>query len=1207
MAWTPQQEYAINARDTSMIVSAAAGSGKTAVLTERLVQLLADPESGVRADRIVVVTFTNDAASELKKRLDMKLRNLISSDPANEHLLRQQTLLQNARISTINSFCFELIRDNITDQGITSGFAVLDDTDEKVLSAQAMDELFDWASENDYDTISYLYDRFCVKDESSLKEVIRSADRFLSSVTFADKWLDDACAEYRKPFRDSVYFSRFMDSCVSRLQRAYDLAQDNVDMLRDIFPDTDGVAAAKKTCDQAFEERDAIYSYLMIFRRGEFPSDSDRVVFGRRTPVKKTVEHDAALLDVFAARRDVIKKLVGSVESSFSSAESDFAESGIVTAHLAEMLRKYRSSIWEKKCSKNALSFDDGERMALELLAETAPDGSVVQSETARSIADYYDIIMIDEYQDSNNKQDLIFKLLSKNYHNENGVPRYGENVFLVGDVKQSIYGFRLANPRNFIATLSCSVPYEEAGDSRNRSVFLNKNFRSSPEVIDFVNYVFGLIMSEQCGDINYDDNEKLYFGAQEYAGADNDRKTEMLFILEDDECDETDESPEAVCVAEKIASMLKNGTEVILNDGRKRPCQPSDFCVLTRSNAVTNEFAAALAARGVEAKGSEEKGYLSSREIAVLIDLLRIISNPLLDIPMAAVMTSPMYTFSIPELAYIRSFDNKSPLFTVLRDITDGKYEAFDDLFLMQRCSSFLEALDGFRLDSVTMTIGELITAIYDTTDFISVMQLYSDGDKKRANLRALIQYAQGYEEYAAFEGSGGLSGFLRHIDRITETGDYAQGRVSASAGNYVTVQTLHSSKGLEYPFVFIAQTSYEFKSDSDNVMCSDDGRIGYILYDPSIVRKYRTFQQVMLTDEKVNQNRSEEMRLLYVGMTRAKQKLFIDLRCNKKIRKRVEAQIADCVINNSDIAPLVCSAKTYADWIWACLMMHSAFPDIVGNTGLDTSQFGMPAHDVQDDLFSCDYFSAADLSPFNDVQKAESALPDPELCRQLTELMNSPYDRELSELPAKLSVTQISRKFSEEEEFDFRLQRPSFISDKARELTGAERGTAIHTFFQYCDFNGAINDTPAEIERMVSAGHISSAEGASISVDNVRAFFCSQLYERIVASQQYWRERKFMAAVAQLDIDAPLMEKLRNSDGMIKGIIDLMFDEVDGTVIVDYKSDRGISADALRNRYTPQIQLYRAAVELTMGKHVKAAYLYSFELRKTISIPLR
>lgn len=1209
MPWTKQQENAINARDTSIIVSAAAGSGKTAVLTERLVQLLADRDSGIRADRIVVVTFTNDAASELKKRLDMKLRALISNDPGNEHLMRQQTLLQSAKISTINSFCFELIRDNISEQGITSGFAVLDDTDDTVLKAQAMDDLFDWYSENDYDTISYLYDRFCIKNEDSLKEVIRKTDNFLASVTFADKWIENACAEYNKELYESCYYSLYIKNCIKKLQRAYKLAQDNIDILGDIFTDIDGIPAAKKTYDQALEEKDAIYNYLRIFKNGSLPTDDDNIVFGRRPAIKKTVEHNAALLEVFAARRDMIKKMIGSVASSYTTTESDFAESGKVTEYLSRMLKKYREIVWERKCEKNALSFDDGERMALELLADTSHDGSIVQSETARQISEYYDIIMIDEYQDSNNKQDLIFKLLSKNYRIEDGIPRYGDNVFLVGDVKQSIYGFRLANPRNFISTLNSSVPYDEGSSSRNQSIILNKNFRSSPEVIDFINYIFEKIMSEKCGDINYDDNEKLYFGAEEYSQADEARKATFLFITENDEDDQDErcENPEVVCTAEKIVSMLNSGTEVIMNDGRRRPCQPSDFCILTRSNAVTNEFASALIKRGIEAKGSEEKGYLDSREIAILIDLLRIISNPLLDIPMAAVMTSPMYAFSIPELAYIKSFDNNCPLFILLRDITAGKYESFDDMFLMQRCIDFLESIDRFRLDSVTLTIGELISSIYDTTDFISVMQLYSDGEKKRANLRALIQYAQGYEEYASFEGSGGLGGFLRHIDRITETGDYAQGRVSATAGNYVTIQTMHSSKGLEYPFVFIAQTNYEFKSDSETVMCSDNGRIGYILYDPEIVRRYKTFQQILLAEEKMQQNRSEEMRLLYVGMTRAKQKLFINMDCGKKTHQRVESQISECIMNNGDITPLVANARTYSDWLWACIIKHKYFSEIAEKTGITGAQFGLPHHDTEEDLFRCEYFSISDYTVFDSIEDNTEAEADPAVCQELTDLINADYDRELSELPAKLSVTQVSRKFSNEEEFDFRLQRPRFISGTSKKLTGAERGTAIHTFFQYCDFENAIKDTGAEILNMVKAGHITVTEGESINIENVRAFFENDIYKRIISARSYWRERKFMAAISQLDIEAPLMEKLKKSDGMIKGIIDLMFEEDGGIVILDYKSDRGVSTETLRSRYTPQIQLYRAAVELTTGCKVKSAYLYSFELHRTIEVPLR
>ena len=1213
MAWTQQQENAINARDTSLIVSAAAGSGKTAVLTERLIQLISDSESGVRADRMIVVTFTNDAAAELKKRLDMKLRALINEHPDDKHLLRQQVLLQNAHISTINSFCFDLLRDNITDQGITSGFGVLDESDNKVLKVQAMDELLDYYTENEYELISFLYDKFCIKNEKRLVEVISRCDDFLASVALRDKWLEKAEAEYSKDLADSVYCSTLMASANEMLSRALKISDDCLGLVKLIFPNM-SAPAAQKLFAQAELENDHISALMRIFSSGRLPDEAEiaeNSAFPTLAAAGKA-PHNKELREVYKRRREQYKSIVRTVIDSISTVESDYRESAEVTAKLTGVIRKYEEMIWERKCEKNSISFDDGERLALELLAEVSEDGTITQSETARRIADYYDIIMIDEYQDSNNKEDLIFKLLSRNYKcGADGEPMYGDNVFLVGDVKQSIYGFRLANPKNFVHTLWTSDNYSQDSESVNQAIVLNRNFRSTQGVIDFVNYVFSQIMTDKCGGIDYTDDEKLYCGAQEYAGMDDMQFRTQISLVncdedEDEDNDEPQRDPEAVYTAGVIAKMLREGALVAEKDGPPRPCRPSDFCILVRKNRFINIYADELERLGIPAKHSEESGYLQSREIAILTDLLRIINNPLLDIPLTAVLTSPMYMFAVPEIAFIRSLDKKLPLFSVLRKLADGDYSDCADMFLTERCRDFLEALDRFRLDAVTMTIGELISSIYDTTDFISVMQLGSDAEKKRANLRALIQYARSYEESVAFEGTGGLGGFLRHIDRVIENGDESQGKTSAAAGDYVMIQTLHGSKGLEYPFVFIAETSTKFKYDSDIVMCSDDGRIGYILYDKEILRKYRTFQQVMLSSELKQSTRSEEMRLFYVGLTRARQRLFINLKTGEKAIKRLSSQLEGALISGGDCEDIITGADCFADWIWASLMHHSKFADIAAELGLVPEGNDIPFARGGEDIFDVVYAVNESLSAESDEESDTEAEPDEQICSEISAIMNNSYDTALSEMPAKLSVTQITRKFrGETERLDFRLRRPKFTTGE-RTLTGAERGTAIHTFFQYCDFTQAQKSPSEEIERIRDMGYISSGEADSIDRENVAAFFESGFYKRISAADSVWRERKFMVAVSQLDIDNELMEKLRNSDGMIKGIIDLMFEENGELIIVDYKSDRGISAEKAAERYSTQLKLYRSAIELTTNMKVRELYLYSFELKKEIKLDI-
>ncbi len=1202
MAWTNQQIDAIEARNSSVIVSAAAGSGKTAVLTERLIQLIADRNSGVRADRIVVVTFTNDAASELKKRLDSKLHDLISQNPSDTHLLRQQVLLQSARISTINAFCFDVLRDNITGQGVTSGFNVMDSSDEDVLKSQAMDELLDYYSSEEYDKISFLFDKLCVSDGDNIKTAISQIDEFLSSEAFRDIWLEKAVEEYKKGFENSIYSEKLMNVNILKLRKAMKISDECVALVPKIFPEMRTDTAIKMKL-QAEKENDQVRDILKIFESGRYPDvDESKTAlkFEKKVTIAKSTEHNAHESDIYTAKRNDLKKLVQSAVNSVVSVKNDYNDCVQLTEYLAEAVKKYHEIIWEHKEEKNALSFDDGERLVLEMFADFDENGRIIQSETAKRLSEYYDIIMIDEYQDSNNKQDLIFKLISKNFrYSDDGQPMYGDNVFLVGDVKQSIYGFRLANPRNFINTVEHSEKYTKESTAPNKAITLNKNFRSSPEVIDFINYLFSEIMSEKCGDIEYTDDEKLYFGAEEYHDANAfARKTHIAFIPYNK--DEKERNYELEYTTEKIAEMLENGTVVEERDGKTRPCRPSDFCILVRSNALSAEYAKALNDMGIPAKGSDEKGYLKSLEIAVLIDLLRIINDPLLDIPLAAVLSSPMYTFTSNDLAYIKSFDRDRRLYSLLRDIADGNY-LFENESLFNRIRHFLEAFDRFRLDSVTMTVGELITSIYDKTDFISVMQIFRDGEKKRANLRALVQHAANYESASSNEGSGGLGGFLRHIDRILAVKDINQSKISASTGDYVTVQTFHSSKGLEYKFVFIAENSKSFQyDDKDLTVCSSDGRIGYIVCDRSNLRRYRTVQRDMIITEEKLMTKSEEMRLLYVGLTRAKQKLFINLKCDDSSVGYVN-KAEECIANNGKISGISENAETFAFWMWTALYVHPKYNEIAEK--LDYPLNKIVKSDSDDTLFEYEIYEIKDKTEEDRKKDAKTVSASSFIVKELEEIMSFKYDDELTKLPAKMSVTQISHQLENEKNFDFSLQRPKFISESTR-LTGAERGTAMHTFFQYCDFENAVNSPEDEVKRLLDMGYLNSGQAKAVNTKKISAFFNSELYKRVISADSYIRERKFMVAVSQLELREDMKKKLEKSDGMIKGIIDLMFEENGSIVLVDYKSDRGVSAKALAERYRKQLDLYKSAVEVTMGKPVSELYLYSIELEKTIKL---
>ncbi len=1228
MAWTKQQQQAISARNCSLIVSAAAGSGKTAVLVERLAGILVDKENPVRADRMIAATFTNDAASELKQRLNEKLLHIINSEPENTYAIKQYTLLQNAKISTINSFCFELLRDNIGNQGIGADFTVLDDTENNIIKAECADEIKSkWCLERKND-MELLYDRFCIKDDSPITALILEFDKFLSSTAFRSKWLEDTKAEFDKPYNETVYFKTMMDDIIKELKKSIKLAENNIDMTDDIF-DISSDEKIAKVAESSRAQSEDDYTRVSVALKAllENTGITEEIQtycngFGRLISVSKKLEYDTKLREKLKANRDFIKNSVKNTFSRLNSIEEDITINKELFGILKDMVEEYFDLLWSRKTDKNAISFDDGERLVLEMLADTDENGNTIPSEIARKISEYYDIIMIDEYQDSNDKQDMIFKLISKGCKvGNNGFVQYGKNAFLVGDVKQCIYKFRLANPENFINTLKSSEEYSAENTKENSYLKLNKNFRSSESVINSVNFIFREIMSESCGDVNYDSQEELNYGAEIFNGAVNKEKctTQVTLIntnndddaddIDDEQTDETKplptDNPEADFTASQIRRMLDEEEPVVLKNGKIRPCQPCDFCILVRKNAYTRLYVEKLGKLGINAKGEEEKGYLNSREIAVLLDLLRIIDNPMLDIPMASVMMSPMFLFSAEDMAQLKVLDKKQNLYIIMENALShcSGYEI--NSRLEEKCRDFLNVLKNFRLQAVTLSVNDLIERIYDTTDFLTVMQLFTDGEKKRANLRALINYAHTFDSNSSVSASGGLSGFVRHIDYLIESGeDFRQGKISSASDNYVSIKTIHKSKGLEFPFVFIAETNGKFRFDFPPLLCGVNNRIGFIVNYPEYARRYRSILYSQLMTKNKSDIISEEVRLLYVALTRARQKLFINLKCNNKnnaLYKKLDIYSDEIAAKNGDIHEIAQQSLHLSDFLWLSLMRHQKFTDAAKLIGYEIP-VDLPYRN-DENVFNVKLYNPADYDEKSTVLPDAKAA-DSTIIKRISDMISYKYDTTLSVMPSKISVTQLAEKFAvKDNQPQTLLKRPKFISETSK-LTGSERGTAIHTFFQYCCFDAAINDPESEIWHMVDKGYLSENEAEAIPKDKISAFFKSYIYKKILQSKKYVREMKFMIALNEIALDKDFEEKFKFSDGMIKGIMDLIIFETDGIILVDYKSDRTKNENMLKERYKCQLELYKKALELMTGQKVLCAYLYSFEMEKEICV---
>ncbi len=1209
--WTKEQLSAINARGTGIIVSAAAGSGKTSVLVERLLGILSDTENKLPADRLVVVTFTNDAAAQMKQRLSAALSEKISRSPDNQWLCRQQALLQTAKISTIHSFCFDLIRENIQSLDVSAGFRILDDAEEILLKRKAAENLFEklYADmPNETEKLAGFFSGSRRGDEE-LEEAVLKIYEFLMSIPFYEEWLEDIEKRYANGFDPKtdhlakVYIKRLAEVYVRILKKA--------EYAGSLYSESFGSNSA------AIEaETDRIKK--IISNLGDVSKKWDERVV-QTEQVKTRISFPRKMGDEEKAVSERIKKLrerykkeldkEGNSVFRLDDIKDDYKKHTEILSSLRKVIGLFAEEFAALKAEKNSLGFSDAEQLAIKLLAVRNKDGSIERTPLAKELSEYYGMIMIDEFQDANNNQDLIFKLLSKNGTAERG----GVNLFTVGDVKQSIYSFRQANPKLFTNALAVSEPYTENGFSgTNAAILLNKNFRSSGEVIDFVNYVFGLVMSSQVGEVDYTGNEALVQGLEYPAG---DRVTEIMMVPADDsgksrtasgsddgnnegESDDDDGifNEEARAAAVRIKSML--GVRTVLDKGEARPCEPKDFCILVRSNKQAEAYVEELNNAGIKAYAEEPEGYLESREISVLTSLLAVIDNPMRNIPLTAALMSPMFMLTAEDMAVLagcKGEDNK--YFPAIKKVLHGETDIKCDSPLYLKLEKFMKIFDKLRYCAASQKLERFIRTIYDSTDFLSAVQVYKDGSRKRANLRLLLDVAESWEE----SSGGGLSGFVRYIDMMIRRGtDLKLASVVSPADNVVAVKTIHRSKGLEFPFVFLCGTSKRFNETDlrSRIQIDPEYGIGFKIQDRENLKLYDSFPRDVIRELKRSGMKSEEMRLLYVAMTRAREQLFITIPDNEKIDKRIAA-LRQTVIAEGGVTPAAAAgAGSMLDWIIMALLVH---PNGTRFREREAVPLAESTAKIKVYTASCGEKEASaetELSPSETDESSEAVKVSGEKVKRLLESFDFVYGSGLTDKSAKITVTEIAKS---EESGKLFLRRPDFAEEGG--LTAAEKGTAMHTFMQYADFDAAETDPAAEAVRLADNGLLSTEECDSLNMEQISAFFRSELYARIKKSDSVRREQKFLIkkSDAALD-DTRLMEY--NDNSMLQGIADCMFEEGNEIVLIDYKTDRGASEKTLTDRYDLQLRLYGAALCRIFGKRVKEAYLYSFELKKAVRV---
>lgn len=1163
--WTDEQKLAIDGRNGSLIVSAAAGSGKTTVLVERVIQRLIDTANPCPADKLVIVTFTRAAAANMKDRIDAALSKRIS-ETGDTWLMKQQILLQSAKICTIDSFCGDIVRENFHLLGISADYTVADKSETDRFEETAVKKVLARRYESDDAVFKKLADTVSSGgSDRDFENVIRRIYTELSSYPFPEAELDKLVLPYKtdEPVNESVWGRCILAEATEKLRYCVRLMSESFELLEQ--PDEEVLKLSDALLPLVTDELEMYRSMLDKAETGDWDGlyrSLKNMTFSRFT--SKTAAPDVK--ESIKLRRECAKGIVKNDLSSLVCVKSadfdeDRKELAPLTECLAECIKEYGRELRAIKMQSNKFDFADIEHLALELLVEREGDG-YKKTALAQTLSQSYVEIMVDEYQDTNMLQDMIFSAVSDDE----------KNMFFVGDVKQSIYRFRQAMPEIFLSRRE-SVPLFE-GENYPARVNLSSNFRSRNGVTSAVNFVFSQLMSKQLGEIVYDKSEELNPMAS-YPQKDT---PDIELRLRNKIAEET----EYEHVARYIKQLLDEGRTVSDAEG-SRPARPGDFCILVRTKSKMLSFLQALEELGIPAVCAVEGDVGGSAEVRIMLSLLRVLDNPLQDIQLTAVMMSPIFGFTAGELAEIRTGVKKNT--PVYQSVVSAAHIG------NQRCAKFLEKIDAIRKISIGMGAAEFLRRLFDETDILAVARTLDEPEQRVANLYALLDVANSFDS----SGGSGLSSFLRFIENSENIG--TQFGISEDS-DAVKIMTIHKSKGLEFSFCILAELNFSMNhNDTCNVIYSRSLGLGMLLRDSFSGKSVYTLPFAACALESKLLDFSEETRVLYVAMTRAKEQLTVVATCNyEKILKSMPfAFTADK--KGLEYAYAV-SSKTYADWLVPVFARHADASDLRTLCGNGASGL----------LLDTDFKMKTNVFPVAPEYEAEEQKDnitenryacDIELLNELKTRIE--YQYPYASLSGAVAKKQASGFMDEsfDDEF-FASSRPSFMNSGG--LTAAQKGTLTHKFLQLCDFYNP--DIDAQLQVLILQGKFSALEAKELRRDEIKAFYSSDLFGRIIASDSVMREQKFAMLIPIREVYPDLPEAVSGESIVVQGMLDLAFVENGELVIVDYKTDRGVGEEEIRRRHYEQLFVYAKAMEKCTDYRVKAAFIYSLSLKKEIRV---
>ena len=1254
--WTNEQQAVIDHRNGNLLVAAAAGSGKTAVLVERIIQMIIDRENPIDIDKLLVVTFTNAAASEMRERIGDAIGKALDKDPENKHLQSQLVLLNKASITTIHSFCLEVIKSNFHKINLDPNFRIGDTTECNLLKQEALEDVFEQLYVEQNKEFLDLVESYAEKrGDNNIQEIVMSIYNFAMASPDPKEWLEFSADMFNInddfEFSKSIWSDAILDTVKIEVSGMEVNMRKSLEELQGIEEletylvkfksDYTKVKLILEACESSWEESFSAMSSVKFedYRKGvkRIPKDAPSYI----EEIKKRAD---------AVRKDAKSSIEGMIASIFRKENEEIKEElrllHPIAKAVSETVIRFEKAYDEKKREKGIIDFNDIEHFALKILITKDEEGKDVPTDIALGYREKFYEIFIDEYQDSNLVQEVLLGTIAK---------IITPNRFMVGDVKQSIYRFRQAKPEIFLQKYR---DYDEEQGTKYRKIMLYKNFRSREEVVDCANYIFENIMSKNIGEIEYTEKERLNLGASFMENEDEDvivggaseihlMQTKPRIVEENSDNKEESQNTEEANDSEeeeidniqlearmvgKIIKDLMHPREdgkiqkvfdKKLND--YRPVQFKDIVILLRAtSAWAPVFADELMNMDIPTYADIGVGYFDTIEIKTVLSLLNVIDNPMQDIPMLAVLRSPIFAFTPEDLIDIRIEDEEKSFYEAIEIISEK------DDNLGKKCTDFLSKINQYKEKSLYMSTDEFLWYLYTKTGYYAYVGALPGGSQRQANLKILFERAKQFEE-TSFKG---IFNFINFVQKLKKSNtDMGSAKTLGENANVVRIMSIHKSKGLEFPVVICSGMGKKFNTQDfrKNILYHHNLGFGPQLVDYNRRISYPSIAKEALKSKINVENLSEEMRVLYVAFTRPKEKLIIT-GATRELDKKLKSW-ASGIEGNAPISQYkVLKGKTFLDWIMPSVLKHKDLENIREEMEIELDSIDNHSSKWETKLWYKDEVSV-DVKEDEEKESIEEILnkldvntPDTEYYETIQKRLGFEYPYEAAVTkPASISVTEIKKiQNAYEEDYskemftkEVSLKKPLFLQEveDVEKISGAERGTITHLVMELIDTNKirTIQDIEEQLKGFIKKDIITEKQASIINPFKIHKFYKSDIGQRMLKSSFVKKEQAIYAQIKMKDvyIDDELIqgenvEKYDEDSLMLRGIIDAYFEEEEKIVIVDYKTDYVTEENKqdVAKRYKIQLDLYTEAIEKLTGKEVKERYVYLFGVDEGISV---